>query len=209
MHNTIMILLAICSMTGTMKAQGLDRNTIKVQARAVYLDPTPTYKTTLSISGSNASYGFDIMNLEQMVATFKNAVLAEGLPWDHFKETPYNFGFETMGYEKEGVIFEYSTISAADIKKVLNLKTVGLRSLDAVSEITIDPKEARILNQMALANAKVKAEAMAWAMEKELGDIVYVEDHQNVIDIPYETALYYNRPAGEYIYYIYVVYEIE
>ncbi|NJB71573.1 hypothetical protein GGR42_002035 [Saonia flava] len=183
------------------------QQTIKVSARATHIDSSPIFKTTVSLSTSFSSYAGETMNLKQLKEHYKAALVIKNIPWETVKETPNGFGFETMGYDKEGVVLEYTSSSVKEMKRFLTTKSLGLQKLNTIAIIEIDPEEAKELYKKALENAHMKAQAIAFAMDRELGKILQVEDNlftgQKI-----ETSIYYDRPAGEYILSIQIVFEV-
>ena len=185
-----------------------ENTTIKVSGRAVHVDSSPTYKVTISLSPAYSSYGSDGMDLEQLKSHYKKALESKGIGWEEIKETPYEFGFETMGYDKEGSVYEFTTTSIEKMRTFLRIKSLGLQRLNTVAVLEIDAKELKKLYEVALKDAKAKAIAIASALDKKIVRILTIEDNQYVGQ-QVETSIFYDRPVGEYIYSIQVVYEAE
>ena len=203
MKQLFYILLALLPLIGVSQ----DKNTtIKVSARAIHIDPSPTYMATVSLSPAYSSYGSDGMDLEQLKSHYKKALESKGIGWEEIKETPYEFGFETMGYDKDGSIYEYTTTSVKKMRVFLGIKSLGLQRLNAIAILEIDDQEAHKLYDMAVKDAHRKASAIATSLGKELGKIILIEDNQ-YMDKHVENALYFDRPVGKYIYSIQVVYD--
>jgi hypothetical protein len=179
--------------------------TIKVSARAIHMDTSPTYKATVSLSPAYYSYGADGMDLEQLKSHYKKALESKGIGWGEIKETPYEFGFETMGYDKEGAVYEYTTTSTEKMRTFLGIKSLGLQRLNALAILEIDPEEAKALYKTALEDANKKASLIASSLGKELGDFLIVEDSQYT-GKHVETSIYYDRPVGEYLYSMQVIF---
>lgn len=169
---------------------------------------SPTYKATMSLSPAYSSYGSDGMDLEQLKSHYKKALESKGIGWEEIKETPYEFGFETMGYDKEGSVYEFTTTSIEKMRTFLRIKSLGLQRLNIVAVLEIDAKELKKLYEVALKDAKAKAIAIASALDKKIVRILTIEDNQYV-DQQVETSIFYDRRVGEYIYSIQVVYEAE
>ncbi|MDC6385539.1 DUF541 domain-containing protein [Flagellimonas taeanensis] len=196
------ILLAFLPLMGTAQEEN---TTIKVSAKAVHIDPSPIYKATVSLSTAFTSYLPDGIDLKQLKSDYKKAVESHGIAWDEIKETPHEFGFETMGYDKEGAVYEFTTTSVEKMRDFLGIRSLGVQRLNAVAILEIDPNEARSLSEMALKDATAKANAIALALGKELGPVEAVEDNQ-FMGKQIETSIYYDRPVGEYIYTLQVVF---
>ncbi|NHF60298.1 hypothetical protein FK220_013170 [Flavobacteriaceae bacterium TP-CH-4] len=139
---------------------------IKVSGHAVHIDPTPSFNAIVSLSGSYSNFPSEVVGLEEMKIRYREALKKAGISWDTLKESPNDFGYETLGYEKEGTIYEYRTTSVLEMKKFLTIKTFGLQHLRSFARFAIDAHEVKRLNELALANAKDKAVAIAAAMDK-------------------------------------------
>jgi len=183
-----------------------ENTTIKVSAQVIHIDSSPTYKATMSLSPAYSSYGANDMSLEELKSHYKNALESKGIPWDEVKETPYEFGFETMGYDKEGAIYEFTTTSTEKMRTFLRTKSLGLQRLNIIAILEIDAEESKNLYEAALKDARTKATTIATALGKNLGDIVVIEDNQ-YMGKQVETSIFYDRPVGEYIYSLQVVYK--
>ena len=206
---TQIITLLCCLLCSWVMAQQ-QPNTIKVNARVVYVDPEPTFKATVSISSAFSSFDNDMMSLTQIKEHFKKTLEDNGISWNAIKEHEGTFGFETMGYKKEGAIYEYNTSSAEAMKIFLNIRLPILYRLDATSVIELDSQEAEKITLMALEKASKKATLLTKAMKRELGKIISIE--QNIGDMvgkPFSTTLYYDRIPGEFFYDVSVVYELK
>jgi len=160
----------------------------------------------MSLSTAFSSYAADGMDLDQLKSHYKKALENNGIAWAEIKETPYGFGFETMGYDKEGVVYEYTTTSTDKMRTFLSIKSLGVQRLNAIAILEIDQEESKKLYETALKNAQTKAASIAATLGKELGDILTIEDNQ-YIDQQVETSIFYDRPVGEYIYSLQVVFE--
>ena len=180
--------------------------TITVLARAIHVDSSPTYKATVSISPAYSSYASDGMDFEELRSLYQKALELQGISWKEIKERPYEFGFETMGYDKEGAIYEFSTSSIEKMRTFLTIKSLGLQRLNSVAVIKIDENAAKLLYGKAMEDARKKASLIALTLGKELGDVITVEDNQ-YLNEQVETAIYYDRPVNEYIYSLQVVFE--
>ncbi|WP_339917968.1 hypothetical protein [Yeosuana marina] len=201
-------LLAFCLICNWAVAQAQSK-TIKVSSKIVYIDPDPVFKADVSLSNAFSSFDNNMMNLDQIKAYFKKSLEENGLSWKNVKEHPGTFGFETMGYQKPGVIYEYETKSVEDMKRFLNIKLPILQPLSASSTIEIDHEEAQKIAQMAFDKAFKKANLLAKTLNKQVGDILIVEENSSLLDKPYSVALFYDRPPGEFFYDIVVTYELK
>lgn len=182
--------------------------TIKVSARAVHTDPTPTYKTTVSLSTAFSSYVADGMDLEELKSRYKKALESNNISWSELRENPYGFGFETMGYDNDGVIYEFTTTSTEKMRAFLKTRSQGVQRLNTMAVLDIDPEESKKLYETALKDAKTKASTIATTLGKELGNILLIEDSQ-YIDKQVETTIFNDRPVGVYIHFLQVVFAVK
>ncbi|RIV72850.1 SIMPL domain-containing protein [Flagellimonas aequoris] len=205
MKHLLYFILALLPFLGISQEKA---TTIKVSARAIHMDPSPTYKAIVSLSTAFSSYAADGMGLEELQSHYKKALESSGISWSELKETPYEFGFETMGYDKEGAVYEYTTTSTEKMRAFLGIKSLGLQRLNAIAILEIDSKESKKLYDDALNDARTKAAAIAQTLGRELGEVMVVEDNQYV-GKQVETSIFYDRPVGEYIYSLLVTFSTQ
>ena len=182
---------------------------IKVSARALHIDSSPEFRAIVSLSNAYSSLPAEMTTLKILKKQYKEALEAKGISWSDLKENPYDFGYETMFYGKEGAIFEFRTTSIEKMKTVLTVESLGMQLVKSVSVITIDNEEAAILSQQALARCKERASVIANTMGKELGDIIEIEDLNNRWGEEVETHLYYENSPAEYIYMLNVIFSVK
>lgn len=183
--------------------------TIKVSARSVLIDSSPEFKATVALSSSYSSLPAEMTTLEILKKKYKSALKANDISWSNLKKDSNGFGYESMGYGKDGIIYEYRTKSVEKMKKFLKTKSLGMQMINYSSIITIDEEEAAKLSETALASAKARAVIIAAAMGKELGDIKEIEDLNNRYGEEVESSIYYDRPIGEYFYMINVIFTVK
>lgn len=203
MKQLLYILLVLISTSMVAQEQNA---TIKVLARAIHLDSSPTYKATISISPAYSSYASDGMKFDELMSLYQKALELKGFAWEEIKEKPYEFGFETMGYDKEGAVYEFSTSSIEKMRTFLTIKSLGLQLLNNVAVLKIDENEVKLLYSKVMEDARKKASVIAFTLGKELGDVITVEDNQ-YLNEQVETSIYYDRPIAEYIYSLQVVFK--
>lgn len=185
-------------------------NTIQVTARMIYADPEPTFKSEITLSTAYAGVESDTITMNQMKERFKNALAEKGISWEGVKEHAKPFGFETMGYNQEGIIYVYETKSVEEMKKFLTIKLPTLQRQSATSVIELDTQEAEKIVAMVLEKSNKKAALLAKVMKRNVGKIVSIsENTRDLIGKPYETVLFYDRTPGEFYYDLVVVYELE
>jgi len=183
--------------------------TIKVSARSVLIDSSPEFKATVALSSSYSSLPAEMTTLEILKKKYKEALKAHDISWSKLKKDPNGFGYESMGYGKDGIIYEYRTKSVEKMKKFLKTKSLGMQMINYSSIITIDEEEAAKLSETALANAKARALIIAATMGKELGDIQEIQDLNNRYGEEVESSIYYDKPIGEYFYMINVIFTVK
>lgn len=182
---------------------------IKVTARVVHLDPSPVYKAMVSLSGSYSSFPAEMTTLEILEKRYKEALELKGIAWSDLKMNPTEFGFESMGYGREGTLYEYKTTSVENMKKFMETSSLGMQLISYVSVFTIDENEATLLSQKALTKARASANIIAKSMGKKVVEIKEVEDLNNRWGENVENSIFYDRPSAEYIYMINVIFRVE
>lgn len=183
--------------------------TIKVSARAVHIDDSPIFKAVISLSNAYTSLPTEMTTLQILKQQYKEALKTKGISWSDLKENPSDFGYETMGYGKEGTLYEYRTKSIKKMITFLGVKSLGMQLTTYVSLFTVDDKEAKLLSQKALKGAKARALIIAETMGKELGDIQEIEDLNNRWGEEIETHLYHDNPTGQYVYMLNVIFKVK
>lgn len=180
---------------------------IKVRGHAVHIGSKPVFKAKISLSGNYSSLPAEMLTLDKLEKQYKTALEAKGISWKNLIKDPYEFGFESMGFDKEGILYEYQTKSIKKMKNFLDVKSLGMQVLSYVCIITIDEEAALTLSKKALDKAKERATTLAHAMGKQLGEI------QEIIDLnslswgeEVESILFYDRPVGEFQYRINVIF---
>ncbi len=183
--------------------------TIKISTSVTHNDPTPLYKARVTFGSGYSSLPSEVISFENLKQKYLQELDKAGFSGEVLKETPHGFGYETLGHKKEGIIYEYSTSSLQTMRKFMQIRPVGVESLYVVSIIEIDAKETEQLAQSAIAQAKEKALAVAKAMGKKLGNIIYVEDMVNRWGNTIETSVYYDRPPDEIKYSLDVTFSVK
>jgi len=202
------LILTLVSLTFCVLIEAQEKNTIKVNSRILYIDPSPTFTADIALNGTFLIKDDNKTELDKIKQDFKNAVEENGLSWADVKEYPGTFGYETMGYNTLGIMYQYETKSVEDMKRFLNIRLPSLTRLDIRSTIEIDEHEAEKITQMAYDKALKQATLLAKPIKKQVGEIIAVEENGGLLSKPYAVTVYYSRPPGEYFYDIEVTYEL-
>lgn len=201
---SLLVVLMFCTL-----AKGQEQSIIKVSAHVVHKDALPLYKAIITVGSGYSSLPSEVMTIESLKARYKQELEKAGFSFNDLKENPNGFGYETLGQKKEGLVYEYTTASMADIKKFMKIRPLGVESIYVVSLIEIDTKETLELSKRAIKNAQEKASAIAKAMGKKLGKIIKVEDITNRWANVIETSVYHDRPPNECRYNLDVTFKLE
>ena len=199
-----LIALTFCSLIVAQESP-----TIKISASVIHKDTSPLYKATIVLGSGYSSLPSEVMTLESLKERYKKELETAGFPFTELKENPNDFGYETLGHKKDGVIYEYTTNSISSMRKFMQIRPLGVESIYVVSLIKINAEESQELVKLAIKQAKEKGLAIAGAMSKKLGDIVYMEDTINRWSDTIETSVYYDRPANEYRYNLDITFAIK
>ncbi len=182
-----------------------ETRTIKTVGRAIHSDTNPVYTASMVVSQSFLSYPAEAISLEQLKNTYDEALKKNGLALSQLKED--SFGYYFQGYVKEGTLYRYETTSIESFHKFLASNSYGAQRSDYVYTMTITADESVLLAKKAIENARMQAHGIAEKLEKHLGEIISIEDH-NIPDIPIERSLYNNTKIGHYEYDVTVVFAL-
>ena len=182
-----------------------ETNTIKVIGQAIHIDNELNFEGSVSLSATYSSYPTEAISLKELKTKYNEALKKNGLSITNLKEDPT--GYIYLRYDKDGLLYHFKTSSIDKFNNFLNSKTFGVRHLDYGYSIVISEKEASLLLAKAIKNAKNKAQLIAKAANKKLGDIVHIEDN-NLINTELDQSLYYNWELGKYIYNINVTFKL-
>ena len=184
-------------------------NHIVVSASASYIDTNPTYKATVILGSGYSSLPDELMDLEKLKSQFKEQLKKLEIPYSELKEKPYEFGYEIIGHEKEGIVYEYETKSVSKMTSFLKVSSLGLQHYGSYVIIRLDDKAMEEISKKALANATKKAQHYANALGKNLGSITKIEDIQFIKGNTVEQSLFYDRQANLYLHSVNVTFKIE
>lgn len=185
---------------------GQEPATIKTVGRAVFTESAPKFTASVVISPYFASNPIEPTNMAQLEAKYDEALKKNGLALSQFKENL--LGYYLLGYVQEGTLYTYETTSIENFQRFLASNSYGTQRSDYGYSITMDTKQTAELAQVAIDNARRKADAIAKKMGRLLGQIVSVEDN-NLPDIALERSLYNDKKIGEYEYDVTVVFALK
>ncbi|MGG8495837.1 SIMPL domain-containing protein [Tenacibaculum sp. TC6] len=206
---SIYLFLLPCIWLTTAFSQEANSTLIKVNGKATYEDTKPTFKAIISISKNlNAYYPDEITDLSKIEEHYKSQLKEKGISWTMFTKKPYEFGYESFNYGKEGIIYEFNTTSIEKMRTFLKVKANGVDNLKAVAILNITKKVTEDLYVQALEDAYTKASLMAVALGKKIDKVVEVTE-ATINTGTVENYIYYDRPVGEYISTIQVVYTVK
>lgn len=137
----------------------------------------PEYCIKMVLSLQNINFERPTATYADIREEYMEKLVDEGIagkPGIHLKEDP--LAYSLMGYEMEGNIIEYKTRSLQMAQKFLSIKSDGVFKSESVMWIEHSDKEMAEYNEKAFENAKQKAMVIATNINKELGDIIFVED---------------------------------
>ena len=190
--------ILILFITSPINAQ--ETTSIKVSGSAKHFDEAPVFYGSISLSETYSSYPEEAIALDQIKEKYDAALQKSGLSLKELKENPV--AYTINGYEKEGMVYEYETSSFEDFIKFIGTRSRGVQRLNHGAMIIVDKKEAEKLLKEALQNAKDKAEIIAKAQGKKLGEIIHVYD-KNDVNVSQHVSMYYDQPVS------FVRYDIE
>jgi len=183
-----------------------EASTIKVIGKAIHIDNELNFEGTVSLSANYSSLPSEETSLSQMKSKYNEALKKNGLSIADLKED--QIGYLYLGYDKEGILYHFKTPSLDKFNSFLASKSFGVHRHNYGYSIVISEKEAAIVASKAIKNAKEKAKIIAKSANKELGNIVYIEDN-NIFNEKLRNSLYYDSNIGQYIYPITVTFELK
>jgi len=175
--------------------------------RTMHIDNELNFEGSVSLSATYSSYPSEVISLVQMKSKYNEDLKKNGLSITDLRED--KIGYLYMGSDKEGTIYHFETPSLDKFNSFLASKSFGVYRLVSGYSIVISEDEASLAASKAIKNAKEKAQTIAKLANKELGDIVHIEDN-NLVNIKLKNQpLYYDSDVGQYIYYINVTFELK
>ncbi|AWX44617.1 hypothetical protein HME9304_01620 [Flagellimonas maritima] len=186
---------------------GQKQPSIQVIGRAVHIDKTPMFKGSVTLSSAYSSLPSETFTLSQMKEKYDAALKSNGISLAQLKED--KFAYESLGYDKEGTIYEFETSTLEDFRKFMKSKSFGVQRLQFDQVITLDEEEIASLSKKAFENAKKKAEAMTKNIELDLGKVISIDDNRNYLDEEIIRGLYYDKPLGHFQYEVVVTFALK
>ncbi len=186
---------------------GQKQPSIQVIGRAVHIDKTPMFKGSVTLSSAYSSLPSETFTLPQMKEKYDTVLKNNGMSLAQLKED--KFAYESLGYDKEGTIYEFETTSLEEFRKFMKSKSFGVQRLQFDQNIILDAEEIASLSKKAFENAKKKAEAMTKDIEVDLGKVISIDDNRNYLDEEITRGLYYDKPLGHFQYEVVVTFALE
>jgi hypothetical protein len=184
-----------------------ETSTIKVNGRAIHIANELNFEGAVSLSTYSSS-PTEAISLSQMKVKYNEVLKKNGLSITDLKEDP--IGYLYLGHDKEGVLYHFKTPSLDKFNSFLTSKTFGLQHLNYEYSIMLSEKEVSLLASKAIKNANEKAQIIVKSANKELGNIVHIEDNNHIFnDGLKHHSLYYDSNIGQYIYQITVTFELK
>jgi len=189
-----------------------EKNTIEVLGRAIHIDSELTFESIVSLNNSDYSNSKEVMSLDELKSRYNIALKKNGLSLTDLEEDLIGYIYlRYYNYNKEGTMYHFKTTSEDKFNRFLKSKSFGFQSITYGYSMVISENEAQLVVAKAIQNAKEKAQAIAYAANKKVGDIVKVKDN-NLINIRLKNQpLYYDYGfiPGRYIYDITVIFELK
>lgn len=168
---TFLLALLFCSLCIAQTA-----NTLEVYGTANFTKEAKEYKTTIVLSMDQMYYaGTQFSNIEELKTAFLSEIKAKGVNTSKLTEKP--FDYYSLGYQREGTVFEFVTNSKDEMIKVMMVKTGGATSqtVQVKADNLSDAKYNELLG-IAIADAKKNADRLASKVNKKVGDIVSISE---------------------------------
>lgn len=164
---------------------------------------SPEYKAKMIVSLNNVYYDTQSTNLEEIKSTYMERLTKAGIDVSGIKED--DLGYALLGYEKDGVVLEYTTNSLEMMKTFLSVRSLGVSKSDSNLSVELTDEQMATYAKAAFDNAKSKAEAIAKKVGRSIGKAIYIND-SNYKKL--SESMYYASPLNTKDYYISVSFEL-
>ena len=163
----------------------------------------PAYSAKMIVSLNNVYYDAQGMTLSEIKSGYIDKLVKAGISKDKLKED--DLAYALMSYEKAGTIVEFRTESLDEMKRFLQVKSIGVSQSETRLNVRLTEEEMANYAKAAYDDAKSKALAIAKKIGRELGKALYITDSNTK-----ETneALYYASPLKQREYFISVSFEL-
>ncbi len=179
------------------------QNNITVSGNHKY-SISPEYSSKMIVSLTNVYYDSQTMSLSEVKSGYLDKLAKVGISSDRLKEDPLHYAL--LGYEKEGLIFEFNTNSLEEMQKFLGVKSIGVTRSDTSLKAELTDSQMADFAKAAFDNAKRKAQGIADKIDRKIGKAIYVSD-TNYKKI--SESMYYGNTDQERDYYISVSFELQ
>ena len=117
--------------------------------------------------------------------------------FDASKLKEYSLGYLTFGYKKEGTLLILETKSKDEFMKFLTVSSTGMQIYNRDVIYKLSSQDATNLAKETIENARRKAEKVAGSVNKKIGDILTIIDHN---ENKTKETLYYDSLNDKGIY---------
>ncbi len=161
------------------------KNIINVTGTYSY-NPKPTYVAKMNASMSNVYYQEQDMDIEKIKSNYYNKLKSAGVDISKIKENHLSYALK--GYQKDGVVLEFTTSDINELQKFLTIYATGITKQEITNTVNLSYEEMAKNSKLAYDDAKKKAELIAKKLGKKLGEIVTYNDHneREVLDYSYD-----------------------
>lgn len=201
MKKTVISSLFILMCLGAF-AQNMQNN-ITVNGHHTY-SISPEYSSKMILSMNNVYYDAQTMSLSEVKSTYLDKLAKAGISSDRLKEDPLHYAL--LGYEKEGLILEFTTSSLEEMQQFLGVKSIGVTRSDTTLKTELTDAQMATYAKAAFDDARKKAQAIADKIGRKITKAIYVNDtnSQKIAE-----SMYYGNTSAERDYYISVSFELQ
>ncbi|WP_394750782.1 SIMPL domain-containing protein [Spongiimicrobium salis] len=196
------IVFLVWFLTSTVSFAQIQTSSIAVNGSHTY-SISPVYTASMIISLNNVYYEAQLTNLAELKATYLAKLEKAGI--DTSTITDDALSYALLGYDKEGSILKYKTTSLESMKTFLSVKALDVTKSDTTLQTELNQDQMAAYAQLAIENARGKAEKIAQKIGRKVGKIMSINDNNSA---KITESLYYGSLINQREYYISVSFEL-
>ncbi len=149
----------------------MHKNVISVYGNTTFTRTISGYKARIVIHSNEHIKNKDITS---RMSYYLTTLQEKGIDTSKFNEKKLEFS--SSSYHDKGTILEFTTTSAEEIKKLLNIQFDGIIPVFKSYKMDIDDKTYDEIFQKGIEDAERKAKKMAKRVEKKIGIILSIRE---------------------------------
>jgi len=189
----LVLYIALIAISITANAQQ-NKSYIEVTGIVEY-DKTVDKYIVKTIISQDLDYNNNCENIEELKSNYFKKLSSVNFDASKLKED--SLGYLTFGYKKEGTLLILETKSKDEFMKFLTVSSTGMQIYNRDVIYKLSSQDATNLAKETIENARRKAEKVAGSVNKKIGDILTIIDHN---ENKTKETLYYDSLNDKGIY---------